>query len=1161
MSFTHLHVHTEFSLLDGSSKIKEITKRAKELGMDSLAITDHGVMYGAIDFYRAALANGIKPIIGCEVYVAPGSRFDKEANAGEDRYYHLILLAENNKGYANLCKIVSKGFVDGFYYKPRVDYEVLREFHEGIICLSACLAGEVQRFLARGDYQAGKEAALRYLDIFGKDNYFLELQDHGILEQKTVNQQLLRLSDELGVDLVCTNDVHYTYADDVEAHDILLCIQTGKKKSDEDRMRYEGGQYFLKSPEEMADLFKYAPQALENTEKIAKRCNVTFEFGVTKIPSFPVPEGYTSWTYLKELCENGLHKRYPAFKGEKDENCKLSREELEDRLNYELNTIKSMGYIEYFLIVWDFIHFAKSSGIAVGPGRGSAAGSIVSYCLEITDIEPMRYNLIFERFLNPERVSMPDIDVDFCIERRQEVIDYVGRKYGKDHVAQIVTFGTLKAKGVIRDVARVLDMPYAQADAIAKMIPNDLHMTLDIALKQSKELRDLYEGDSDVKYLIDMSKRLEGLPRHASMHAAGVVICGKPVDEYVPLSRASDGSITTQYIMTTLEELGLLKMDFLGLRNLTVIQNALRFIKKHRGLDIDLNKIDYSDKNVLHYIGTGNTEGIFQLESSGMKSFMKELKPESLEDIIAGISLYRPGPMDFIPKYIEGKNNADSVTYDCPQLESILEPTYGCIVYQEQVMQIVRDLAGFSLGRSDLLRRAMSKKKADVMAKERKVFVYGDESENIKGCVNNGISEAIANKIYDEMTDFAQYAFNKSHAAAYAVVTYQTAYLKYYYTAEFMAAMLSSVMDMTDKVAEYVYSCRSMGIKILPPDINEGESGFSAKGDSIRYGLTAIKNVGKAVIDNIVAEREARGIYKDLEDFISRTAPLGVNKRAIENFIKAGAFDSFGATRKQMMMVYAQIVDSVNQDKKDTMQGQMSLFDIADEDQKKNYKMQMPNVGEYDNDQKLEFEKEVIGIYASGHPLSDMEEKWKRVITNMSLDFAVPEEGESYKIKDKSRVTVGGIITTVTRKFTKRGDQMAFLTLEDLVGTVEIVVFPRQFDKYREILMEGRKIFITGEADIQENAPGKVKASEIKEFVQVPSELWIAFKDKEAYIAGEQKLISLLSENKGNDRVMIALAKERQRKMMPAQYRVDANKNFVEKLKEIYGEDLVKLLQ
>ena len=651
MAFTHLHVHTEYSLLDGSSKIKEITKRAKELGMDSLAITDHGVMYGAIDFYRAALANDIKPIIGCEVYVAPGSRFDKEANAGEDRYYHLILLAENNTGYENLCRIVSKGFVDGFYYKPRVDYEVLEKYSEGIICLSACLAGEVQRYLARDEYEKAKEAAVRHLNIFGKDNYFLELQDHGIPEQKTVNQALLRLSKELDIDLVCTNDVHYTYADDVEAHDILLCIQTGKKKSDEDRMRYEGGQFYLKSEEEMASLFKYAPQALENTHKIAERCNVTFEFGVTKLPNFEVPEGYTPWTYLKELCEDGLHRRYPVFSGEVDEHCKLTKEQLQERLDYELNTIKSMGYVEYFLIVWDFIHYAKSNGIAVGPGRGSAAGSIVSYCLEITDIEPMRYNLLFERFLNPERVSMPDIDVDFCIERRQEVIDYVGRKYGKDHVAQIVTFGTLKAKGVIRDVARVLDMPYAQADAIAKMIPNDLHMTLELALKQNKELKNLYDTDPEVKYLIDMSMRLEGLPRHASMHAAGVVICAKPVDEYVPLSRAADGSITTQYIMTTLEELGLLKMDFLGLRNLTVIQNTQRYIKKNRGMDLDLNKIDYSDKKVLDYIGTGNTEGIFQLESAGMKNFMKELKPQSLEDIIAGISLYRPGPMDFIPKY------------------------------------------------------------------------------------------------------------------------------------------------------------------------------------------------------------------------------------------------------------------------------------------------------------------------------------------------------------------------------------------------------------------------------------------------------------------------------------------------------------------------------
>lgn len=1159
MAFTHLHVHTEYSLLDGSSKIKEITKRAKELGMDSLAITDHGVMYGVIDFYRAALANDIKPIIGCEVYVAPGSRFDKEANAGEDRYYHLILIAENNTGYENLCRIVSKGFVEGFYYKPRVDYEVLKEFSEGIICLSACLAGEVQRYLARGEYEEAKAAAIRHMDIYGKNNYFLELQDHGIPEQRTVNQSLMRLSEDLGLDLVCTNDVHYTYEEDTEAHDILLCIQTGKKKSDEDRMRYEEGKFYLKSEEEMAALFPYAPQALENTHKIAERCNVTFEFGVTKLPNFEVPEGYTPWTYLKELCENGLHNRYPVFRGEKDEHCKLTKEELQERLDYELNTIKNMGYIEYFLIVWDFIHYAKSNGIAVGPGRGSAAGSLVSYCLEITDIEPMRYNLLFERFLNPERVSMPDIDVDFCIERRQEVIDYVGRKYGKDHVAQIVTFGTLKAKGVIRDVGRVLDIPYAQCDSIAKMIPNDLHMTLELALKQNKELKALYDSDSEVKYLIDMSMRLEGLPRHASMHAAGVVICGKPVDEYVPLSRAADGSITTQYIMTTLEELGLLKMDFLGLRNLTVIQNTQRYIKKNRGIDLDLNKIDYSDKKVLDYIGTGNTEGIFQLESGGMKNFMKELKPQSLEDIIAGISLYRPGPMDFIPKYIEGKNNLDSVTYDCPQLEPILEPTYGCIVYQEQVMQIVRDLAGYTLGRSDLLRRAMSKKKADVMAKERQKFVYGDEAEGVKGCINNGISEEIANRIYDEMTDFAKYAFNKSHAAAYAVVAYQTAYLKYYYTAEFMAAMLTSVMDWTGKVAEYVYSCRSMGIEILPPDINEGESGFSAGDNCIRYGLTAIKNVGKAIIDNIVAEREAHGKYKDLEDFITRTAGLGVNKRAIENFIKAGAFDSLGATRKQMMMVYVQIMDGVNQEKKDAMAGQVTLFDFADDEAKETYKVQMPDVGEYDTDQKLEFEKEVIGIYASGHPLQDQEDKWRRVITNMTIDFAEPEEGEESKVEDKSHVTVGGIVSTVTRKFTKTGAQMAFITLEDLVGTIEVIVFPRQFDSNRHLIVEGKKIFIDGEANIEENAAGKVIANKIREFSDVPSELWIAFKDKEDYLEKNEEFIEILSANKGNDKVMVALAKERQRKMMPAQYSVQITNELLDLLKEKYGEDFVKV--
>lgn len=1158
MDFTHLHVHTEYSLLDGSSKIKEITKQAKELGMNSLAITDHGVMYGAIDFYRAAKDVGIKPIIGCEVYVAPGSRFMKEAGENENRYYHLILLAENNTGYANLCKIVSKGFVDGFYYKPRVDYEVLEEYHEGIICLSACLAGEVQRHLAQENYEEGKAAAEKYLKIFGEGNYFLEMQDHGIPEQQTVNQQLLRLSKDIGVDLVCTNDVHYTYKDDVEAHDILLCIQTGKLKSDEDRMRYEGGQYYLKSPEEMAELFKYAPQALENTQKIADRCNVDFEFGVTKLPNFDVPEGYTPWTYLKELCEKGLEKRYPVMRGEEDPNCSATKEELQERLNFELNTIKDMGYIEYFLIVWDFIDYAKRNGIPVGPGRGSAAGSIVSYCLEITDIEPVRYALLFERFLNPERVSMPDIDIDFCIERRQEVIDYVAEKYGKDHVAQIVTFGTLKAKGVVRDVGRVLDMPYARCDQIAKMIPDELNITLDKALEESKELKVEYERDPEVKYLIDMSKRLEGLPRHASMHAAGVVICAKPVDEYVPLSLASDGSITTQYIMTTLEELGLLKMDFLGLRNLTVIQNTIDLIKENKGEEVNLKDIDYDDKKVLGYIGTGNTEGIFQLESAGMKSFMKELKPQTLEDVIAGISLYRPGPMDFIPKYEEGKNHPEDVTYDCPELEPILKPTYGCIVYQEQVMQIVRDLAGYTLGRSDLLRRAMSKKKQDVMDKERQNFVYGNAEEGVKGCVNNGIDEAIANKIYDEMTDFAKYAFNKSHAAAYAVVAYQTAYLKYYYPTEFMAAMLSSVMDNTSKVAEYIYSCRSMGIEILPPNINEGYGDFSAAGDSIRYGLTAIKSVGRPIISAIIEEREENGKFKDIDEFIVRTSEKGVNKRAIENFIKCGAFDCFDATRKQMMMVYNDICDSVSQERKTAMEGQVSFFDIADDETKETYKVKLPDCGEFDKEQMLEFEKEIIGIYVSGHPLDELEDKWKSHITNISVDFNQPEEGEKPKVKDKSKVTVGGVINTVTKKFTKKGSQMAFLTLEDLVGSVEIIVFPRQFDQYKTALEEGNKIFVTGEAQIEENNDGKIIANNISTFGDMPSKIWISFKNKDEYFKKEKELENLLWENHGNDIVMVYLAEEKQVKQMDSKFNVNGTSEFIAKLKEIYGEENVK---
>lgn len=923
MNFTHLHVHTEYSLLDGSNKIKEYVARVKELGMDSAAITDHGVMFGVIDFYREAKAAGIHPVLGCEVYVAPNSRFDKEASGGEDRYHHLVLLAENNVGYGNLMKIVSKGFVEGFYYKPRVDMEVLQEYHEGIIALSACLAGEVQRYLVRGMYEEAKRAALRYEGVFGKGNYFLELQDHGIPEQKTVNQQLLRMSRELEIELVATNDVHYTYARDESAHDILLCLQTQKKLADQDRMRYEGGQYYVKSPEEMAQLFPYALEALENTHKIAQRCHVEIEFGVTKLPKYDVPGGYTSWEYLNKLCFEGLEALYPAV-----------TEALKERLDYELNTIKEMGYVDYFLIVWDFIKYARDNDIIVGPGRGSAAGSLVAYTLGITRLDPIRYDLLFERFLNPERVSMPDIDVDFCFERRQEVIDYVVRKYGKDRVVQIVTFGTLAARGVIRDVGRVMDLPYAMVDSIAKMIPQELNITIDKALKVNSELHKLYEEDEQVHTLIDMSRRLEGLPRHTSMHAAGVVISQKAVDEYVPLSRASDGSITTQFTMTTLEELGLLKMDFLGLRTLTVIQNAVRMAEKSSGKVIDMDTIDYNDKKVLDSLGTGKTDGIFQLESAGMKNFMKELKPQSLEDVIAGISLYRPGPMDFIPQYIRGKNNPGTITYDCPELVPILEPTYGCIVYQEQVMQIVRVLGGYTLGRSDLLRRAMSKKKAAVMQKERQNFVYGNEEEGVPGCIKNGIKEEIANKIYDEMIDFAKYAFNKSHAAAYAVVAYQTAYLKYYYPVEFMAALMTSVIDNTRKVSEYIYSCRQMGIQILPPDINRGEGGFSVDGQNIRYGLSAIKSVGKPVIDAIVSERETRGEYKSLQDFIERLSGKEVNKRTIESFIKSGALDSLGGTRKQFMMVYVRILDSVNQEKKHAMAGQLSLFDLVSEEEK-----------------------------------------------------------------------------------------------------------------------------------------------------------------------------------------------------------------------------------
>ena len=1149
MSFTHLHVHTEFSLLDGSCKIKEIVARAKELGMDSLAITDHGVMYGVIDFYKAAKEVGIKPIIGCEVYVAPGSRFNKEAGQSEDKYHHLVLLAENNKGYANLMKIVSKGFIDGFYYKPRVDYEVLEQYHEGIIALSACLAGEVQKYLARGFYEEGKKAALKYQDIFGKENYFLELQDHGIPEQKMVNSSLLRMSKELDIELVATNDVHYINAEDSVAHDILLCIQTGKKVSDEDRMRYEGGQFYLKSEDEMRKLFPYALQALENTHKIAERCNVEIEFGVTKLPRYDVPEGYTSWEYLNYLCTKGLNEKYPDDDGT-----------LRERLDYELGIINKMGYVDYFLIVWDFINYAKSNDIMVGPGRGSAAGSIVSYCLGITDIDPIKYDLLFERFLNPERVSMPDIDVDFCYERRQEVIDYVVRKYGKDRVVQIVTFGTLAARNVIRDVGRVLDLPYAIVDEVAKMIPKDIGITIQKALDQSEDFRKLYNSNEEVKNLINMAKRLEGLPRHTSMHAAGVVISQKSVDEYVPLSRASDGSVTTQYIMTTLEELGLLKMDFLGLRTLTVIQNAVKYAEKSTGRKIDINKIDYNDKNVLDYIGTGKTDGIFQLESSGMKNFMKELKPQSLEDIIAGISLYRPGPMDFIPKYLDGKNNPDNITYDCPQLEKILKPTYGCIVYQEQVMQIVRELAGYTLGRSDLVRRAMSKKKQSVMEKEKKNFVYGNPEENVKGCIANGIDEQIAIKIYNDMMDFAKYAFNKSHAAAYAVVSYQTAFLKYYYPVEYMAALMTSVIENSTKVSEYIVTSRSMGIKLLPPDINEGESGFSVKNNSIVYGLSAIKSIGKSVIDTIVEERELNGKYTSLKNFIERLSGKEVNKRTVENFIKAGAFDSLDGNRRQLMTVYSRIIDSVNEEKKKSITGQMSLFDLVSDEDKADYEIRMPDLEEYSKEEKLAFEKEVLGVYVSGHPLEQYEDKWRKNVKSFTKDFITDEEGNTIA-KDNTTTIVGGMIDTITLKTTRTGKTMAFITLEDLYGVMEILIFPNVLERYRYMLKENEKIFVKGKVSIGDDEQGKLICDQIISFDKVPRELWIQFKDKNEYMLKENELLEFIRNSDGNDTLIIYCKAEKVKKVFPRNMRINADADMINQLSEKYGADNVKVVE
>lgn len=1153
MDFTHLHVHTEYSLLDGSAKIKELVAKAKELGMKSLAITDHGVMYGAIDFYKACKAENIKPIIGCEVYVAPGSRFDREITKGEDRYYHLVLLAKNNTGYTNLSKIVTRGFTEGYYYKPRVDVEVLKQYSEGIIALSACLAGEVAVNIRKNNYEAAKNTALRYREIFGDGNYFLEMQDHGIPEQRVVNNGIMRLSKETGIPMVVTNDSHYITADDAQAHDILLCIQTGKLVTDEDRMRYEGGQYYLKSAEEMYSMFPYAKDALENTCKIADMCDVEIVFGEQKVPRYDVPEGYDAFSYLKMLCDEGLKKRYNPVTSE-----------LYERLNYELDTIKNMGFVDYFLIVWDFIKYAKDNGIAVGPGRGSAAGSIVSYSLGITNIEPTGYNLLFERFLNPERVTMPDIDIDFCVDRRQEVIDYVVKKYGKEKVVQIVTFGTMAAKMCIRDVGRAMDLPYSLCDRVAKAIPNEqgknVPMSIPMAMKHSRELIEMYNENPQIKKLIDMAVKLEGLPRHSSMHAAGVVIGREAIDEYVPLSRGSEDAITTQYNMTTIEELGLLKMDFLGLRNLTVIQKTLKMIKDNHGIDIDMDNLDMADKAVYDMISAGKTEGVFQLESAGMKNFMKELKPANIEDVIAGISLYRPGPMDFIPLYIKGKEKPDEVTYDHPALEKILAPTYGCIVYQEQVMQIVMELAGYTLGRSDLVRRAMSKKKADVMEKERKNFVYGNEAEGVEGCIKRGISEDIANKVFDEMTDFAKYAFNKSHAAAYAVVAYQTAYLKYHYPVEYMAALISSVKENSGKVSSYIQTCRTMGIKILPPDINEGEGDFSVSGNSIRYGLSAVKSVGEGVTDVIRQKIVEDGPFKDLEDFIMRLSNKEANKRTIESFICAGAFDSFGYNRKQMMMVYPSLIDHAGQNKKSAITGQMNMLSFLSEEEQDSFRIKYPQVEEYAKEDLLAKEKEMLGIYVSGHPLDDYMDIINSQVTAKSTDFLPDEDSGEFIVKDKIPYTVGGMIEAITVKTTKQGDNMAFVTLEDLYGTVEIVIFPRDYNRYKHLIVKDNKILVRGNASVTEDE-GKLLLSSMYTFEDIKKDLdaekkevWVCFEDENAYNLNEKDFLHLLKEYKGRTPVFVQLRNSRTFKPMGERYRVLADDLLLENLKSRWGE-------
>lgn len=1154
MQFCHLHTHTEYSLLDGEASIKKLVARVKELGMDSCAITDHGSMYGVVDFYREAKSQGIHPVIGCEVYMAPRSRFEKVHDI-DNKTSHLILLAENQRGYKNLIKLVSAGYIDGFYYKPRIDFEMLKEHSEGIIALSACIAGEVPKALLRGDYDEAKKIALKYAEVLGKDNYFLEIQDHGLSKQKRIIPDMLRLSEETGIGLVATNDIHYLKKEDAKYQDVLMCIQMEKKVDDPDRMKFETEEFYIKSPEEMTSLFEYVPQAIENTEKIAKRCNVDFDFGTRHLPAYAVPDGKDAFEYLRELCQSGLEKRYSPVS-----------DELQKRLDYELGVIKSMGFVDYFLIVWDFIHFAKNNGVMVGPGRGSAAGSIVAYSLGITTVDPIKYGLIFERFLNPERVSMPDIDIDFAPNGRQKIIDYVVEKYGEGQVAQIITFGTMKAKLAIRDVGRALDIPYAEVDKVAKLVPFDLKMTISKALDISTELHALYENDPQIKELLDTSMALEGLPRHASTHAAGVVITSEPIVNYVPLQLNSENFITTQFTKDTVENLGLLKMDFLGLRNLTVIENAVKIIKRTRGIDLNMDEIDYDCKEVYELISSGNTDGVFQLESAGMQSFMQELKPDTLEDVIAGIALYRPGPMEQIPRYIKSKKNPQTIQYKHPLLKNILDVTYGCMVYQEQVLEIVRTLAGYSLGKADSMRRVISKKKADQMVIERKNFIYGSDDGDIPGCIKNGIDEQTAISIFDEINDFANYAFNKSHAAAYAFVTYQTAYLKTFYPVEYMASLISSIDDL-DKINHYIANCKEMGIDRLPPDVNKSEDTFTVENNSIRFGLSAVKNVGRAMILNLVNERKNNGEFKNFSDFIDRMAGQDMNKRALEGLISCGAFDSMGVKRSQLLAVYEKALDGTARAARDNVAGQMSLFDTIEEQSE----MQFPNIDELDKKTMLKMEKQSTGLYFSGHPMEEYTDKIKKLtkynISDVLTSVHKDEDGNYHAVEgglqDGDMMIICAAIASRKNKTTRSNAQMAFLNVEDVYGSVECIVFPKVLNEFSTLLQEDNLVAIACRLSIREDEAPKI----LMQSVQLLDEALMAKKEpKRLYIQLETRndenlknVEKYLSPYQGDMEVRLFFKDTRKMSSVPRRLWFNGTENAIYDLKNIFGEDNVKI--